>query len=709
MPTVTNDIRVFPASNTGDWGRIFSEKNMKGILGFISSTKAVIEGFNISASSLVGTSSLTCNIMSGKSIFEGYQIDCFNEQYVVPFPDSFYPDGRTEPMVLPSNAVYYICLRMKFRIATDGNEDTTFIDYRNFGDMPDGYKTCPFVIIPAPSDDLGLPEDTIPDAINPSYDTGYVYKYLPLYKLIFRETTLNAEDVLDIRSRVFIDLDKIAIGYKGENIDDYFGFNANSLEEKTNDWRIKYILSNGGQIDSAERMLYQYIDFIHTVVRGYTSLESIQPEDAYKPSMFEQDSEELPIINKNSPEDSIVSRLKYYIETDKDFINNRIVLPVITRDEEGNITSITYNKKEANTPEDEYGYDMGHIVTLDNEFIVNRLFLPIASNENTGIVQIDEEFQADTETSYSNTNVLQINSSALLKSFSPRYSITHIKVKTTENSDTLEQLDILDNDSNLEIDSGLNISLDTDASERKTPIIKIAVYGTVSSAYAIQYDPNIDASTYPGNEGKTFYYMNQNLLQNSDVTFNSVKTKKIYNDDELLIESPEININGNVTLTAKNEDSPALNVVGTITATKVYEAVYNDYAEWFEKADVNEKIEEGDIIVKVAGSSGFGKSINSNDKLVVGVCSNTYGHILGGENLKDMEKNREKFIPVGLAGRVKVKVHGPIMEGDLIVTSTIPGVGMKCMNYIPGTIVGKCLSRKDNIGIDLVDMLIMLG
>ena len=61
------------------------------------------------------------------------------------------------------------------------------------------------------------------------------------------------------------------------------------------------------------------------------------------------------------------------------------------------------------------------------------------------------------------------------------------------------------------------------------------------------------------------------------------------------------------------------------------------------------------------------------------VHSDTYGHLIGGEKNPDgtdfVEYNITKFIPVGLAGRVKTKCTGNIKKGDYIVLSDIPGVG----------------------------------
>ena len=128
-----------------------------------------------------------------------------------------------------------------------------------------------------------------------------------------------------------------------------------------------------------------------------------------------------------------------------------------------------------------------------------------------------------------------------------------------------------------------------------------------------------------------------------------------------------------------------INYDGYLYATRVYGAVYNDYAEFFEKG---EEVEPGDVISKKKGENKYIKSQHSHDNMVVGVYSDSYGHCLGGAGSANDEEN---FIPVGLAGRVDVKVYGKIEEGDLLVASFYKGVAMKADKYIPGTVIGKAL------------------
>ena len=125
---------------------------------------------------------------------------------------------------------------------------------------------------------------------------------------------------------------------------------------------------------------------------------------------------------------------------------------------------------------------------------------------------------------------------------------------------------------------------------------------------------------------------------------------------------------------------------GTVNATAVYNAVWNDYAELFEK-DFSQEYEAGDIVsLKIEDDNeSYYKSGIECDTNVIGVYSDYFGHLIGGEQAPEgedyVEHNLKKFIPLGLAGRVKPKIIGKVSKGDFVVTSSIPGVGRK---YIKG-------------------------
>lgn len=145
--------------------------------------------------------------------------------------------------------------------------------------------------------------------------------------------------------------------------------------------------------------------------------------------------------------------------------------------------------------------------------------------------------------------------------------------------------------------------------------------------------------------------------------------------------------------------------LGYLSAARVYNAVYNDYAEYFLKD--SQDIEAGDIIMKNPNGKGYIKSQEENSKLVIGVMSTEYAQCIGGDKGVSPEEQEIKFAPVGLAGRVPVKVTGKINQGDLIVSSNIPGVGMASQGYIPGTIVGKALENYNSKKVGKIEMLIM--
>lgn len=169
----------------------------------------------------------------------------------------------------------------------------------------------------------------------------------------------------------------------------------------------------------------------------------------------------------------------------------------------------------------------------------------------------------------------------------------------------------------------------------------------------------------------------------------SSSTLSITSTDNLTISAKAVSITkGNLNV------SNALNVIGKTTLDTAYvnvlqtkynnstiniiengvvrNAIYNnDYAEFFPRG---EETEPGDIVA-LDENSQVERYIKATDKskLVVGVHSNTYGYILGGE--ETLEESEKTHIPVGLSGRVYVKFKGKSILGEGVVPSDTPGVG----------------------------------
>lgn len=173
------------------------------------------------------------------------------------------------------------------------------------------------------------------------------------------------------------------------------------------------------------------------------------------------------------------------------------------------------------------------------------------------------------------------------------------------------------------------------------------------------------------------------------MTINSKNSLSIASTNNLTISAKAVSItNGNLNV------SNALNVTGKTTLDTAYvnvlqtkynnstiniiengvvrNAIYNnDYAEFFPRG---EETEPGDIVA-LDENSQVERYVKATDKskLVVGVHSNTYGYILGGE--ETLEESEKTHIPVGLSGRVYVKFKGNSNLGEAVVPSDTPGVG----------------------------------
>lgn len=175
--------------------------------------------------------------------------------------------------------------------------------------------------------------------------------------------------------------------------------------------------------------------------------------------------------------------------------------------------------------------------------------------------------------------------------------------------------------------------------------------------------------------------------------------------DELKNLLDNFNVSDKLSLSGGTLTGPLVGTTITadvITANKVYGAIWNDYAEWFEKENVNDTFDFGDI----CSWNENGVVLSSpSDIRVVGVVSNTYGHILGGFPLADMEENSKHFVPIGLTGRVNVKVKGAVKVGDLIISAG-NGIGKVDNNASIQQVVGKALESSNDENVKLITVLI---
>ena len=150
-----------------------------------------------------------------------------------------------------------------------------------------------------------------------------------------------------------------------------------------------------------------------------------------------------------------------------------------------------------------------------------------------------------------------------------------------------------------------------------------------------------------------------------------------YNDllNKPVIPSKNSQLTNDSNYVAKDA-SGNVTITGTLTAAKVVNAYYNDYAEFFPRG---EDTEAGDIIALADGTKEKYVKASEDAALVVGVHSDEYAQVIGGETDEngnvDMDKVLQNYIPVALAGRVHVKFYGTAKAGMKVVPSEILGVG----------------------------------
>ncbi len=164
--------------------------------------------------------------------------------------------------------------------------------------------------------------------------------------------------------------------------------------------------------------------------------------------------------------------------------------------------------------------------------------------------------------------------------------------------------------------------------------------------------------------------------------------------------------NGTNSSTLQMTGAGTLSSSADFTAPRVYNAVWNDYAEFFECTDA--ATEPGDIIARLPGQTErYGRAMAQD--MVVGVHTDEFAHVIGGLPATDeqtvLEANKGKFIPVALAGRVHVKVNGPAKVGQWVVPSDEPGVGVAVDNPT-GNVVGRVLVDKTDACIGRVRVLV---
>jgi len=139
--------------------------------------------------------------------------------------------------------------------------------------------------------------------------------------------------------------------------------------------------------------------------------------------------------------------------------------------------------------------------------------------------------------------------------------------------------------------------------------------------------------------------------------------------------------------------NPSTKILTTIASS----ALYADLAERYEADAV---YDVGTVLI-IGGEKEVTVTATFADTRVAGIVSKNPAYMMNSE-----AGNDETHPYIALKGRVPCKVQGHIKQGDLIVTSSIPGYGIAASNVFGGAIIGKALGTQSE-GFGVIEVLVV--
>ena len=125
------------------------------------------------------------------------------------------------------------------------------------------------------------------------------------------------------------------------------------------------------------------------------------------------------------------------------------------------------------------------------------------------------------------------------------------------------------------------------------------------------------------------------------------------------------------------------------------------YADLAENYNADTVYDPGTVLV-FGGTNEVTTTITEHDTRVAGVVSTNPAHLMNGG------LQGETVVALGLTGRLPCKVLGPVNNGDVLVTSNVPGVAKRIDNskFLPGCVVGKALQSILIDEIELIEIVV---
>jgi hypothetical protein len=125
------------------------------------------------------------------------------------------------------------------------------------------------------------------------------------------------------------------------------------------------------------------------------------------------------------------------------------------------------------------------------------------------------------------------------------------------------------------------------------------------------------------------------------------------------------------------------------------------YADLAENYQADAQYVPGTVLV-FGGAREVTTTDQDHNTAVAGVVSTNPAHLMNGQ------LTGPGVVALGLTGRLPCRVQGPVAKGDVLVTSTTPGVAQRIDNakFLPGCVVGKALESINTNNIQTIEVVV---
>ena len=199
-----------------------------------------------------------------------------------------------------------------------------------------------------------------------------------------------------------------------------------------------------------------------------------------------------------------------------------------------------------------------------------------------------------------------------------------------------------------------------------------------------------------------------NPTGNSSTTGNIVITGNVtanylIGDGTYITNLPVANVSGNITIgNILNSNANGVGNIGSDTGyfdTVFAKATSAQYADLAEMYLADQKLEAG-TVVEIGGTEEITASAGFGSTRVIGVVSTQPSYLMNS-----IIRGRYPTA-VALTGRVPCRVVGTIRKGDLLISSSIPGVATATQGQHCGSVIGKALQDYDSSGVGTIEIVV---